>query len=372
MIGVYIHIPFCASRCTYCDFYSNVGEGSRMSVYLGAVCDEAARRSSANPLWRQPVATLYIGGGTPSLIPVALLEALMASLRQTLDMSAVEEATIEVNPDDVTLPVATAWRRMGFNRVSMGVQSLVDAELRAIGRRHDADGAMRALATLRQAGFDNVSADLIYGLPGQTIDTLRYSLRCLIDAGVNHVSAYNLSYEPGTVLWRQRERGEVTEASDELCIAMYTMVVDMLEHAGYEHYEISNFALPGCHSRHNSGYWDYTPYLGLGAGAHGFDGNNRYYNRQSLIDYIASDVTVVEHLTADEHYNEWVMLGLRTARGIDLDRMSRCLGHEATQRLLDAAAPLIASGKLLLDGGRLKLARTAVMVSDDIMSDLFV
>lgn len=372
MAGVYVHIPFCQSRCDYCDFYSTTLGVAAMGRYVDALLAEARLRGVEIGA---RVSTLYLGGGTPSLLPPEQLRRLVDGLRRTFDISG--EATIEVNPDDVSPAMARAWRAAGFNRVSMGVQSMVDDELLAVGRRHTSRQVRQAVAVLREAGFDNLSLDVIYGLPGQTLDTLHVTLDAMLGLRPEHLSAYCLSYEPGTRLWSRRQTGEVTEADEDLCEAMYGAIAGRLRQQGYEHYEISNFALPGRQARHNSAYWDGTPYLGLGAGAHSYDGLwRRHINPADIAAYerdvldggtVAGDDDV---LGLEERFEEMVMLGLRTARGIDLDRMERDLGADYRTRLERAARRHLDDGMLRRDGHALVLTPRALFVSDLIVRDL--
>ncbi len=313
MAGIYVHIPFCASRCAYCDFFSTLKLEQAGAFYVEALIAEARLRR--DELRGEPIKTLYLGGGTPSQLPVALLRRLVAGLRGIFDLFGLEEFTVEANPDDVTPEWCAALPPLGVNRVSMGVQSFQDDILRAIGRRHTAQQAVEAVARLREAGIRNISIDLIYGLPGQTVESWTDSVRQAIALKPQHISAYGLTYEEGTRLWQQRERGEVIEVPEEQCIEMYRILVDTLQAAGYEHYEISNFALPGYHSRHNSSYWDDTPYLGLGAAAHSYDGAVRRYNPADLQEYIdkitaGAPAYEQEELTQRERDDERVMLGL--------------------------------------------------------------
>lgn len=372
MPGVYVHIPLCKTRCAYCDFYSTVGPGLA-GRYVDAVVREAALR--IQELHGAPVTTLYVGGGTPSQLPVELMGRLLAGLRQVFVLDAVEEVTVEVNPDDVNRDYVAALAGMGVNRVSMGVQSFNDAELRAVGRRHSAGQAIDAVAAIRAAGIANLSIDLIYGLPGQTLESWQFSVNQALELRPEHISAYALSYEPGTRLWQQRERGEVCETDEETSLSMYTFMTDALRAAGYEHYEISNFALPGKFSRHNSSYWNDTPYLGLGASAHSYDGHARRYNPADMRRYIESIecgelCCEVEALTWQERYDETVMVRLRTKQGIDLETVEMRFGSEATKHLLHEARPYITAGKLKKNGSRLSLTADGVMVSDAIIRDL--
>lgn len=307
MAGLYIHIPFCRAKCAYCDFYSGPLRCFHAEDYADALSRELQARRSEVGEFR----TVYVGGGTPSTISPELLAPFLAL--------ASGERTVEVNPEDVTPDYAARLRDAGANRVSMGVQSLVDSELRAIGRRHSAAKAVGAYRTLRDNGFDNISLDLIYGLPGQTFRSWRYSLRALLDLEPQHLSAYLLSYEPGTLLHTRLSAGKITEAADSLVERMYDLLCSEAAVAGYDHYEISNFARPGFHARHNSSYWDMTPYLGLGPGAHSFDGTVRRANPADLRSYMAHPDCVfeLECENANEKHNDLVITALRTACGID-------------------------------------------------------
>ena len=320
--------------------------------------------------------TFYMGGGTPSQLPLPLLERLVNGLRETLDLTGVEEFTVEANPDDVTPEWSAAVVALDVNRVSMGVQSFEDDILRLIGRRHTAQQAIDAVTHLRKAGINNISIDLIYGLPGQTEDSWAESVEQAIALLPQHISAYGLTYEEGTRLWFQREHGEVTEVPEEQCLEMYRILVERLQAAGYEHYEISNFALPGYHSRHNSSYWDDTPYLGLGAAAHSYNGKMRRSNPHDLQQYIATVMAgemayEQEELTLQERFDERVMLGLRTSRGVDAERLRQDFGNEAWLHFTREAQRHIAAGNLhVVDGNCYVLTRDGIMVSDSVMRDL--
>ncbi len=374
MAGIYVHIPFCASRCAYCDFFSTLQLGQTGLAYVEALIAEARLRR--DELHGESVRTLYLGGGTPSQLPVPLLERLVEGLRDVVDLSGLEEFTVEANPDDVSAQWCAALPSLGVNRVSMGVQSFEDDILRAIGRRHTAQQAMEAVTNLRQVGINNISIDLIYGLPGQTVTSWTASVEQAIALRPQHISAYGLTYEEGTRLWKQRERGEVLEVPEEQCLEMYHILVDRLQAAGYEHYEISNFALPGYYSRHNSSYWNDTPYLGLGAAAHSYDGSIRRYNPHDLpqyIDTVMAGATACEQeeLTRWERYDERVMLGLRTAHGVDADRLRCDFGNEAWTHFTREAKRHIEARHLReTDDGRYILTRDGIMLSDSIIRDL--
>lgn len=374
MAGVYVHIPFCASRCSYCDFFSTLRLDEVGHDYVEALIAEARLRKAE--LNGKPVKTLYMGGGTPSQLPLPLLARLIDGLKATLDLNAVQEFTLEANPDDVTPEWCVAVRALGVNRVSMGVQSFQDAVLRLVGRRHTARQAIDAVASLRHAGIDNISIDLIYGLPGQTLETWAESVRQAVDLRPQHISAYGLTYEPGTRLWQQRECGEVVEASEDQYLDMYRILVGLLQVAGYEHYEISNFALPGYRSRHNSSYWNETPYLGLGAAAHSYDGTMRRSNPADLCGYITritsgQPACQVEDLAWWERYDERVMLGLRTADGVDAHRLRSDFGDKAWAHFVSEARRHIDAGNMICtDDGRYILTSDGIVLSDSVMRDL--
>lgn len=362
MAGIYVHVPFCRCKCAYCDFYS-LARPDKSGDYAAALRSEYAQRR--HELADLPVETVYFGGGTPSMLPPDMLTALAA---MTITADTVE-ATIEVNPEDVTAANARAWRRAGFNRVSMGVQSLDDDALHYLRRRHSAADALAALATLRRAGFDNISADLIYGLPAQSPAAFADSLRSLLDAGIEHLSAYILSYEPGTLMDLRRKRGECAEADDDTIAQMYADLCRTAADAAMEHYEISNFALPGRRSRHNSAYWTGTPYLGLGPGAHslGADGRRRY-QEPDLRAYIASpaDTLTDDPETADEMLDDIIMVSLRRAEGLDLT----ILAPADAAALESRALPRLADGSLCRAGSRLFIPENKWLLADSVIRDL--
>lgn len=375
MAGVYIHIPFCARKCVYCDFYS---VGARLADWprlVSALLDEARVRVPELTGAGAKCDTLYIGGGTPSLLPPGEFGRLAAGVLSLT--GPVSEFTVEVNPDDVTGELADAWRGAGVDRVSMGVQSLVDDELRAIGRRHDSRRAREAYDTLRRR-FGNVSLDLMFGLPGQTRRSLRESVAGVIDMRPEHVSVYSLMYEERTALTRMRDSGRIDETPEEESAAMFADISEMLDAAGYEQYEISNYSLPGFRSRHNSAYWSGEPYVGLGPAAHSYDGlRTRRANAPDVRAYIshwldgAGDAVTVETLTDDELREEMIMTRLRTRGGIPLEEFRRRFGAVAFRSLLSASRRWVAAGLMEERDGTLALSRRGVMVSDEIIVSLF-
>lgn len=372
MAGIYIHIPYCKSKCIYCDFYSTP-QVETMEQYVHSLLCEARLRHGE--IEGEPVSTLYLGGGTPSVLPISLLSTLIEGMKEVFDLSNLEEFTIEVNPDDVTAASVKALKALGVNRVSMGVQSFNDGELQAINRRHSAQQAIDAVIAIKEAGITNVSIDLIYGLPRQSLNSWQRNVERAIGLDVQHISAYCLSYEPGTPLWAMRQLGRVVPVSDEDCVAMHDTLVAMLTQAGFEHYEISNFARPGYRSRHNSSYWNFTPYLGLGAAAHSFDGSTRRYNPSSIKEYVTAlgngaTACVEEHLEWWERYDEEVMVRLRTCDGIDTALIARRYGDKARIHLLTQAQPFIDQQLLGLKDGTLTLTPQGIMLSDTIIRNL--
>jgi oxygen-independent coproporphyrinogen-3 oxidase len=309
------------------------------------------------------------------LLPVPQLKTIIDAAFSVAGREHIEEVTIEVNPDDVTENYACGIYSLGVNRVSIGIQSFVDSELAAINRRHNAAQAVEAVKCFKQAGIANISIDLIFGLPGQTLDSLAKSLDVAIALDVQHISVYNLTYEEGTRLWVMREKGTVHETDEETVVKMYDLVRTRLAQAGFEHYEISNFAKPGFRSKHNSNYWNGTPYLGLGAAAHSFDGRQRMYNCSNLKQYLEKTEGGEVAFTAEneawwERYDEMVMVRLRTSDGLDLGQVERAFGSSVGGRLQEKANAFVSQGLLKRHGRTLCLSEKGVLVSDYIIREL--
>ncbi len=361
MAGLYIHIPFCHSKCIYCDFYSTPRIDS-LDQLLDALLREYQRRHDEIS---ETFSTVYIGGGTPSIIPTDKL----AQLLRSLPVGDAKEFTIEANPEDITSEAVKAWRDMGINRISMGIQSFDDIELKAIGRRHSADDAARAIETIIGHGITNISCDLIYGLPGQDAASWRRSLDRLLAYRLPHLSAYCLSYEPGTALYARMTAGKIRPTDDEALEEMYALLCRRAAEHGYEHYEISNFALPGMRSRHNSSYWTSTPYLGLGPGAHSFDGSVRRYNPGDLKTYItAADITVIDNENDDDRFNDVIITSLRTSDGLDLGKLT----EKRRNYLIKTASPFVTDRSMIKTGQNLRISEPAWFRSDAILRELIV
>ena len=370
MAGIYIHIPFCKSRCVYCDFYSTTSLtlGQR---YVDAVCKEMENRCKMDDERCKMVETVYLGGGTPSQLPEGLLRQLFSNLYESFDVLPEAEVTIECNPDDVTEEFACMIASLPVNRVSMGAQTFSEERLRFLRRRHTAAQVTEAVSRLRRAGIRNISVDLMYGFPNETMTEWEHDIQQAIALDVEHLSAYALQYEEGTPLYKMLEKGEVEEVDEELSRQMYYRLMNALKEAGFEHYEISNWGKPGLHSRHNSSYWNQTPYIGLGAAAHSFDGQNRQWNVADIRQYmegIEKGEPCVEHeiLTPDNHYNEIVMTALRTSEGLSLEKLSTAYADYCLRQ----AKRFVDDGLLLLDNQKLRLTRKGLFVSDMVMAEL--
>lgn len=394
MTGIYIHIPFCRRRCLYCDFFTVGERKADWHPYVSALLEETACRLS---MFGQRIMvnnfigdnidndrTLYIGGGTPSLIPPDEFKRLCVGLKKLL--GPVMEFTIEVNPDDVTHTLARTWKESGVNRISMGVQSLVDSELKTIGRRHDASTARRAMEILKNY-FDNISLDIMFGLPYQTQDSLKTTLEGILELHPRHISAYSLMYEERSALTRLLQKGILEEMPEEDSFSMFEYLSRKLKESGYEQYEISNYALPRFQSQHNGLYWNSSPYLGIGPGAHGYDGKNCRYNNAHDIDAyiefwncrredvenleIPERISTCEILSSEELREEMIMTRLRTSKGINLAEFEKKFGEKARKKLMKCAARFIESGRMVDKEGRLFLSGEGFYVSDDIISSLF-
>ena len=372
MAGLYIHIPFCASRCVYCGFFSTTRLDQRQAYVEALGREMRLRDCSCNGKMR--IETVYLGGGTPSQLSAEQLRQIFLYINNVYDVSPRAEITIECNPDDITVPFVATLSQLPVNRVSMGAQTFNDERLRFLHRRHRAEQVGEAVKLLRSVGIANISIDLMYGFPGETMLEWNADIDAALALGVEHLSAYALSYEEGTPLYTMLQQGRVEELDEELQRAMYYTLKDRLEAAGYEHYELSNFARPGCRSRHNSSYWNHTPYIGLGAGAHSFDGRHRQWNVADIGQYVEAigedrvpaDSEVIDDVT---RYNETVMTALRTIDGIRLDMLSP---SERAHCLTQAKKFLDCGWLCLPDDNTLRLTRDGLFVSDTIMSDLML
>ena len=368
MAGLYIHIPFCRSRCIYCGFYSTTMLELR-EEYVDALCKEMRMRGHA------VLDTIYLGGGTPSLLTRQMLGQLFDTIETVYDVRPGAEITMECNPDDVDAHFAEMLNSLPVNRVSMGIQSFDEERLKFLHRRHTAQQGRHAVDLLREAGINNISIDLMFGFPNETLEQWRYDINQALLLKVEHISAYSLMVEENTPLYRMVESKMVKKADDDTYIIMYNQLVCMLKESGYQHYEISNFALPGYHSRHNSSYWNDIPYIGIGAAAHSYDVTSRSSNVADVKQYIHSIKSGVlpserESLSMTDRYNDMITTRLRTCHGICLGNAASMFGEPMIEYLLQNAQPYLDSGWLVLEDGHLHLTHKGIMMSDTVMGDL--
>ena len=372
MAGIYIHIPFCKRRCIYCDFFSTT-QSEKKSAYVRALCRELEMRWDY--VEGEEIETIYLGGGTPSQLTEEELKAIFSSIYHIYKVKEDAEITLEANPDDLTPEYVAMLRQLPINRISMGIQTFQEETLMLLHRRHTAAQAIEAFRRCREAGFRNISIDLMYGLPGETLETWMQDLRQAINLRPEHISAYHLIYEEDTALWKLREQHQVEEADENLSVSLFETLIDHLTEAGYQHYEISNFCLSGMHSRHNSSYWTGKKYLGCGPSAHSFNGVSRQWNVASLEGYIKGVEEgvldyEVEDLDLYTRYNDFVLTSIRTAWGMPLSKLRSEFGEELYRYCMRMAKPHEDQGVLENREGVLRLTRKGIFVSDGIMSDL--
>ena len=368
MAGIYFHIPFCKRACSYCDFFKEIGT-RRLDPLVEAMHRELEARRDY--LGGEAVRTRYFGGGTPSLCPPGTIRGLLEHAAELFDCSAAEETTLEANPDDLDEAYLAALREAGVDRLSIGIQSFDDDCLRLMNRRHTAAQAEEAVRAARRCGFGNITVDLIFGVPGFGGDVLRRTLHRTLELGAEHVSAYHLTVEPDTAFGRRAARGDFRAVDEEVSEREFLAVHDALCGAGYEHYEVSNYARPGFRARHNASYWHGAEYLGIGPAAHSYDGASRSWNVASVERYIAGAPPEGERLTERDRRNEYVMTRLRTAEGIDLGEFGARFGQAPLDRLLRAAETALEARRAVVDNGRLMIPAARFLVSDTVIEALF-
>ena len=372
MAGIYLHIPFCKRRCIYCDFYSTTMDG-RKDEYISALCHELSMRQ--HYLEDERIKTIYWGGGTPSQLEERHFRTVFDTLARHYELQPDAEITLEANPDDLTPAYIHMLRRLPFNRISIGIQTFDDETLRLLHRRHTAAQAIDAVRRCQDTGFENISIDLMYGLPKESLQSWEHDLCQAISLHVQHLSAYHLIYEEGTELWRLRRQHRVEEVDEDSSLVFFNLLMDKMKQAGFEHYEISNFALPGRYSRHNSSYWDGTKYMGCGAAAHSFNGVSRQWNIASLELYIKGIKegivpAEVEQLDVHTRYNDRIITAIRTSKGLLLPALEKEFGKELHDFCLRNARPYLTQRKLTIENDWLRLTRAGIFISDGIMSDL--
>ena len=386
MSGIYIHIPFCKSKCGYCGFYS-LPSLKLKERFLEALKEEMVTRKRY--LKSETVNTIYFGGGTPSLLTVSEIDDLLQLINTHYPLAENPEITLEANPDTLSLDYLQALHKMGVNRLSIGIQSFFDEDLKYLGRKHNANHARQCLDWAKQAGFDNISIDLIYGLPTSDAKQWSHNLDIFFDYDLPHLSAYALTLEPNSILTKQIELGKAQPINEEDALRDYEILCRGAKENGYLHYEISNFCKRGMHSKHNASYWFGTPYAGFGPSAHSYDGLSRQWNVSSVVDYCeamsavshhcfvvpprndAKRVQEKEQLSPEQCYDEYVMLRLRTHWGIDLKWMKREMGERFSTFCEQHAKPLVAQGRLSQTREFFYLTDEQMLFADGVAEELF-
>ena len=374
MAGIYIHIPFCRKRCHYCDFYKTTDFGHKFRL-LESLNRELKNR--AIELAQDEINTIYLGGGTPSVLQAGELKQLLDTIRQNYRMAVDAEITMEANPDDINEAKLAVLRQIGYNRLSMGIQSFSEADLKLMNRRHDAGQAVNSVKLAKNSGFSNISIDLIYGLPNQSLEEWKRNIWQAIDLDVQHISAYHLTYHEGTVFYDQLKKGHLHELPDELSLQQFEILIQMLKEAGFEHYEISNFAKPGFYSLHNSSYWKSRKYLGIGPSAHSFDLKSRRWNVASVTKYLDGlendkPYYETEILSEQDRYNEYIITGLRTIWGISEDYIQTEFSSDYFLHFQKTKAVYLNSGHLIVGGTNVRLSTGGLFISDKITADFMV
>lgn len=372
MAGIYIHIPFCKTRCSYCDFYSSTQE-EWMDRYVNAVCRELIHRK--NELPDATIETIYFGGGTPSQLALSDFEQIFDTIHTHYRVIPNAEITLEANPDDLSIEYIGGLARLPFNRISIGIQSFIDRELQMLNRRHSAQQAIDAVNACNRLGFNNISIDLMYGLPGQTLADWEYNLDQAFNLPVQHISAYHLTYEKGTKLFFLLQSNKIKETDENLSLAMFALLRIKVKEHQFIPYEISNFSREGYISRHNSSYWKGIPYLGIGASAHSYDGKNRAWNPLDLKHYIKEAESgnfnpETEASTPQSRYNDLIITSLRTSWGLNLIELKARFGDEFLNFCLKEAQTFLEKGWLIHTGDQLIISESGLFMSDAIMSEL--
>lgn len=372
MSGIYLHIPFCKKACHYCNFHfsTSMRHADKM---IAAIHAELQLRKKET---QRPVETIYFGGGTPSVLSKEHIVGMLDQVHQHYDVIQSPEITLEANPDDLTLEYMQALQEAGINRLSIGIQSFHDSELKLMNRAHNASQALSSV-TLAKKEFDNVSIDLLFGNPNTTLDDWKRNLDHALQLEVPHISSYALTLEPKTALERFVDKGVVSLLDENVVEAQFHHLVDTLTQAGYDHYELSSFGKPGYHSQNNTGYWQGKTYLGIGPSAHGFDGNQRYWNVSNNASYMQQITKgelpqTIEKLSVVDIFNESIMIGLRASWGVSLQAMENKLGLRYRQHLEDQAKRFMDEGLLHIENNALKTTRKGAFLADGISAELFL
>ncbi|RWU05688.1 radical SAM family heme chaperone HemW [Pedobacter chitinilyticus] len=374
MAGIYIHIPFCKKACTYCDFHFTTST-KYLDEMVEAICMEIVMKKDR--LANQQIESIYFGGGTPTTLPSAALQKILATIEQWFSISANAEITIEANPDDLTAQKITELRQLPFNRFSIGTQSFFNEDLIWMNRAHNAQEATDCIKRSQDAGFEKLTIDLIYGYPLLNNEKWTSNIQTAISLEVPHISAYSLTVEPRTALANAIEKGKQPMVSDDQSAEQFLMLVDTLTGNGFDHYEISNYSLPGKYAVHNTNYWKGVPYLGIGPSAHGFDGINRYINIANNAKYLESIgkkqlPETIEQLNNADQFNEYVMTSLRTMWGISLEKVNAQFGKKPQELILKNIKPYLSDEKVYIDNHHIYLSNKGKLFADGIAAALFL
>ncbi len=374
MAGLYIHIPFCRDACNYCDFHFSISL-VQLEPMLEAI--EKEIKAEKNFLEGEELDTIYLGGGTPSVMETEQVERIFKAIRKYFIVKEHAEITLEANPDDLNPVYLSSLRQTGINRLSIGIQSFHDGDLEFMKRGHDSRQSKACLEYARKAGFDNLNLDLIYGLPVLNNEKWMENLEIALKYRPTHLAAYHLTYEQGTVLDYRRRKGKIVPLDENRSLDHYNILCERMEKHGYQHYEISNFALPGFISKHNSAYWKGEKYLGIGPSAHSFNGNTRRWNISGNASYMkrimeGNRVHEEEMPDNNSRFHDYLMTSLRTMWGVDIEHIRREWGEDYYRHILKHSAPYTKSGKISSVGGKLILTREGMFISDHIIRELFL
>jgi oxygen-independent coproporphyrinogen-3 oxidase len=374
MAGIYFHIPFCKSKCTYCDFYKTTSV-SRIPDLIIALKKELSLR--IDYLDERKIDTIYFGGGTPSLLSNMQIQFLLNHCKNLFKVSMDAEITIEANPDDLDEQYLKKIHNAGINRLSIGIQTFSETGLKLMNRRHTPQQAVDAVKAAQAVGFDNISVDLIYGIPGMTNEQWQENLDRVFDLNIQHLSAYHLTYHQGTELWNRLKKGRINEIDESRSVEQFEMLINAGKTNGFIQYEISNFCLPGYYSKHNTSYWKQTEYIGVGPSAHSYNITSRQWNVASVEKYLNSiNNSAVpyekEVLSINDRFNDYVITGLRTMWGIDLSYVEKEFGENYYQHLLKSSKKYLQSSQLDIKDKHLKIKHDGIFISDTIMSDLLI
>ena len=374
MAGIYVHIPFCKKLCFYCDFYHVISVNDN-SAFIDALLKEASLRKDY--LESETVSTIYFGGGTPSVFSVKDLGTILNHIKKLFSVEQNCEISIELNPDDVLPAYLEGLKDLNINRISLGIQSWRDSDLKMLNRRHDSAQAIKALKDTLDAGFENVTIDLIYGIPGMSLQEWESNLDFSLSFDIKHLSAYHLTFEPGTVFGKMLEKGAISEIDENESVAQFNVLIEKTESAGFIQYEISNFGKPGYFSLHNSNYWKQVSYLGLGPSAHSFNGYSRQWNIRDLKGYIklisaGKSFYESEELNSKTRFNEYIMTSLRTMWGIDLEYVEEMFEKEGYDYIINLAGKFKNYGLMKQEKKSLILTNQGKLISDNIISEFMI